>query len=84
MSLSLFLPLFLILILIGMPIFFAMLAAPGGMLLLLNMDRDLPLLFRNIYNGIDSFPLMAIPFFMLAGELMNRGGITLSLSLIHI
>jgi tripartite ATP-independent transporter DctM subunit len=79
MSLSLFLPLFLILILIGMPIFFAMLAAPGGMLLLLNMDRDLPLLFRNIYNGIDSFPLMAIPFFMLAGELMNRGGITLSL-----
>lgn len=79
MSLTLFLPLFLILILIGMPIFFAMLAAPGAMLLLLDMDRDIPLLFRNIYNGIDSFPLMAIPFFMLAGELMNRGGITLSL-----
>ena len=79
MSLTLFLPLFLILILIGMPIFFAMLAAPGSMLLLLEMDRDIPLLFRNIYNGIDSFPLMAIPFFMLAGELMNRGGITLSL-----
>ena len=34
------------------------------------------MLYRNIYNGIDSFPLMAIPFFMLAGELMNRGGIT--------
>lgn len=79
MSLTLFLPLFLVLILIGMPVFFAMLAAPGTMLLLLDMDRDIPLLFRNIYNGIDSFPLMAIPFFMLAGELMNRGGITLSL-----
>lgn len=79
MSLTFFLPLFLILILIGMPVFFAMLAAPGSMLLLLDMDRDIPLLFRNIYNGIDSFPLMAIPFFMLAGELMNRGGITLSL-----
>ncbi len=79
MSLTLFLPLFLILILIGMPVFFAMLAAPGSMLMLLDMDRDIPLLFRNIYNGIDSFPLMAIPFFMLAGELMNRGGITLSL-----
>lgn len=79
MSLTLFLPLFLILILIGMPIFFAMLLAPGSMLMLLDMDRDIPLLFRNIYNGIDSFPLMAIPFFMLAGELMNRGGITLSL-----
>ena len=35
--------------------------------------------YRNIYNGIDSFPLMAIPFFMLAGELMNRSGITLRL-----
>ena len=37
------------------------------------------LLYRNVYNGMDSFPLMAIPFFMLAGEMMNRGGITLRL-----
>ena len=77
--LTLFLPLFLVLLLIGLPVFFALLIAPGGMLLLLDMDRDIPLLFRNIYNGMDSFPLMAIPFFMLAGEVMNRGGITLSL-----
>ena len=77
--LTLFLPLFLVLLLIGLPVFFALLIAPGGMLLLLDMDRDIPLLFRNIYNGMDSFPLMAIPFFMLAGEIMNRGGITLSL-----
>ncbi|MFY8098722.1 MAG: TRAP transporter large permease subunit, partial [Allorhizobium sp.] len=35
------------------------------------------LLYRNIYAGMDSFPLMAIPFFMLTGELMNRAGITL-------
>ena len=74
--LTLFLPLFLVLLLIGLPVFFALLVAPGGMLLLLDMDRDIPLLFRNIYNGMDSFPLMAIPFFMLAGEIMNRGGIT--------
>ena len=77
--LVLFLPLFLILLLLSMPVFVAMLTAPGTMLLVEGMDRDIPLLFRNIYNGIDSFPLMAIPFFMLAGELMNRGGITLSL-----
>ena len=77
--LILFLPLFLVLLLIGMPVFFAMLLAPGAMLLVEGMDRDIPLLFRNIYNGIDSFPLMAIPFFMLAGELMNKGGITLRL-----
>ncbi len=77
--LILFLPLFLVLLLIGLPVFFATLLAPGTMLLIEGMDRDLPLLFRNIYNGIDSFPLMAIPFFMLAGELMNRGGITMRL-----
>lgn len=74
-----FLPLFLILLLIGLPVFFATLFAPGVMLMLNDMERDIPLLFRNIYNGIDSFPLMAIPFFMLAGELMNRGGITIKL-----
>lgn len=62
-----------------MPVFFAMLSAPGILLMTQGMERDIPMLFRNIYNGIDSFPLMAIPFFMLAGELMNRGGITLSL-----
>lgn len=77
--LILFLPLFLILLLIGLPVFFATLLAPGAMLLVEGMDRDIPMLFRNIYNGIDSFPLMAIPFFMLAGELMNKGGITMSL-----
>jgi tripartite ATP-independent transporter DctM subunit len=42
-------------------------------------DRDIVLLYRNVYNGMDSFPLMAIPFFMLAGEVMNRSNITLRL-----
>ncbi|MEE8141453.1 MAG: TRAP transporter large permease [Alphaproteobacteria bacterium] len=74
--LVLFLPLFLILLLIGAPVFFAMLAAPGILLFTEGMSRDSALMYRNIYNGIDSFPLMAIPFFMLAGELMNKGGIT--------
>ncbi|MCV2403740.1 TRAP transporter large permease [Marinomonas sp. C2222] len=77
--LALFLPLFLVLLLVGMPVFFAMLTAPGFMLYATGMERDVSLLFRNIYNGIDSFPLMAIPFFMLAGEIMNRGGITMNL-----
>lgn len=56
--------------------FFAMLAGPGLVLWGIGQERDIAFLYRNIYNGIDSFPLMAIPFFMLAGELMNRGGIT--------
>ena len=74
--LALFLPLFLFFLLLGFPVFFAMLAAPGIMLFVEGMGRDAALMYRNIYNGVDSFPLMAIPFFMLAGELMNRGGIT--------
>ena len=74
-----FLPVFLILLMIGLPVFFALLAAPGALLWLNGQERDVTLLYRNLYNGMDSFPLMAIPFFMLAGELMNRGGITLRL-----
>ena len=71
-----FLPAFLALLLVGLPVFFALLAAPGLLLWLNGQERDMALLYRNVYNGMDSFPLMAIPFFMLAGELMNRGGIT--------
>lgn len=74
-----FLPLFLLFLLIGLPVFFGLLAAPGLLLWLNGQERDITLLYRNLYNGMDSFPLMAIPFFMLAGELMNRGGITLRL-----
>lgn len=74
-----FLPLFLFFLLVGMPVFFAMLAGPGIMLWMTDATRDWNLLYRNVYNGMDSFPLMAIPFFMLAGELMNRGGITMRL-----
>lgn len=71
-----FLPVFLILILIGLPIVFALLAAPGALLYANGQERDVAILYRNLYNGMDSFPLMALPFFMLAGEIMNRGGIT--------
>jgi tripartite ATP-independent transporter DctM subunit len=57
-------------------VFFGLVAAPGILLWLNGQERDIVLLYRNIYNGMDSFPLMAVPFFMLAGELMNKGGIT--------
>ncbi|MEO1552014.1 MAG: TRAP transporter large permease, partial [Pseudomonadota bacterium] len=74
-----FLPIFLIFLMLGLPVFFGLLAAPGLLLYVNGMERDLALLYRNVYNGMDSFPLMALPFFMLAGELMNRGGITIRL-----
>ncbi len=71
-----FLPVFLVLLMIGLPVVFGLLLAPGALLLLDGSERDIPVLYRNLYNGMDSFPLMALPFFMLAGEIMNRGGIT--------
>jgi len=74
-----FLPVFLIFLMIGLPVFFGLLAAPGLLLYFNGQERDITLLYRNVYNGMDSFPLMAIPFFMLAGELMNKGGITMRL-----
>ncbi len=77
--LTLFLPVFLVFLLIGLPVFFALLLAPGLLLMLNGQERDVALLYRNVYNGMDSFPLMALPFFVLAGELMNRGGITIRL-----
>ena len=74
--LAFFLPALLLFLMLGLPVFFGLLAAPGVLLWLNGQPRDLALLYRNVYNGMDSFPLMAIPFFMLAGVLMNRGGIT--------
>ncbi|KAA9009360.1 TRAP transporter large permease [Histidinibacterium aquaticum] len=71
-----FLPLFLVLILVGLPVVFALLAAPFALLVADDQARQLSVLYRNLYTGMDSFPLMALPFFMLAGEIMNRGGIT--------
>ena len=74
-----FLPVFLFFLMIGLPVFFGLLAAPGILLWMAGQEKDITLLYRNVYNGMDSFPLMAIPFFMLAGELMNKGGITIRL-----
>ncbi len=71
-----FLPLFIVMILIGVPIFFALLAAPFALLYADGQANFIPNLYRNLYTGMDSFPLMALPFFLLAGEIMNRGGIT--------
>jgi tripartite ATP-independent transporter DctM subunit len=74
--LSFFLPLFLVFLVLGLPVVFAMIAAPALLLWLNGQERDIVLLYRNVYEGMNSFPLMAIPFFMLTGELMNRAGIS--------
>ncbi|MFM7395736.1 MAG: TRAP transporter large permease [Gammaproteobacteria bacterium] len=60
----------------GTPVVFALLLGPGLSLLLDGETQYFPALLARFYNGIDSFPLLAVPFFILAGEIMNAGGIT--------
>jgi len=68
--------LLLILMILGLPIAFALMIAPGLSLFFDGQHSMFPMLLMRMYNGMDSFPLMAIPYFILAGEVMNRGGIT--------
>jgi tripartite ATP-independent transporter DctM subunit len=75
----LFFWIFIGLMAVGMPVVFALALAPGLALGLEDKASLVKALVGRMYNGIDSFPLMAIPFFILAGELMNRGGITADL-----
>ncbi len=75
MSLT-YVSLFVFLLAAGMPIAFALLIGPGLSLTLDGEQQLTKMLLSRLYNGIDSFPLMALPFFILAGELMNAGGIT--------
>ncbi|MGO3742079.1 TRAP transporter large permease subunit [Kerstersia sp.] len=60
---------------IGMPIAYALLLS--GVALMWHLDVfDAQILAQNVINGADSFPLLAVPFFMLAGEIMNVGGLS--------
>ena len=60
---------------LGMPLAFSLLVS--GVALMLHLDVfDTQIVSQNLINGADNFPLMAVPFFMLAGELMNAGGMS--------
>lgn len=60
---------------IGMNMALALVLTGAGMAWVLGF-WDTQLLAQNLVAGIDSFPLLAVPFFILAGELMNSGGIS--------
>ena len=60
---------------IGMPISFALLGAAVALMLHLDMF-DSQIIAQNLINGTTSFTLMAVPFFLLAGEVMNAGGLS--------
>lgn len=62
-------------ILIGIPVAFSLMITGVALMLHLNMFDPL-IMAENLIAGADNFPLLAIPFFVLAGELMNAGGIS--------
>ena len=70
---------FIFLMAAGMPVVFALLVGPGLSLAIEGDHVFYKALLSRLYSGMDSFPLMALPFFILAGQLMNSGGITKSI-----
>ncbi|WP_037083388.1 TRAP transporter large permease [Neorhizobium vignae] len=75
MTLTIFLGALLGPMALGVPIAFALILS--GVALMMYMDIfDAQIVAQNVLNGADSFPLMAVPFFLLAGEVMNTGGLS--------
>lgn len=60
---------------LGIPIAFALLASAVVLMMVMGIF-DTQIIAQNLINGANNFSLMAIPFFILAGELMNAGGIS--------
>jgi tripartite ATP-independent transporter DctM subunit len=75
MTMTVFLGSLLVVMALGIPIAHSLIMS--GVALLLYMDMfDTQILAQTLLDGADNFPLMAIAFFILAGELMNAGGIS--------
>jgi TRAP-type transport system large permease protein len=75
MTLTVFIVALLSAMALGIPIAFALLISGIAIMFALG-NFDTQILAANLIQGADNFPLMAIPFFILAGELMNAGGIS--------
>ena len=63
------------LLLLGFPIFLLLLTT-SLVILLLFFDIPMTVVHQAIFNSLNKFPLLAVPFFVFAGDLMSRGGIT--------
>ena len=65
----------LVLVFLGVPVAFSI-----GLSALINLmlkgDLPLTIMVQRMVNGLDSFPFLAVPLFILAGQLMNKAGIT--------
>jgi len=60
---------------LGIPVAFSLIGCGIFMMMYLGVT-DPQIVIQNMWDGANSFPLLAVPFFMLAGEFMNAGGMT--------
>ncbi len=75
MTLFIFLTVLIVSILLGLPVAFALLLS--SIALMVHMDLfSSDILAQSLVNGVDSFTLLAIPFFLVAGEVMSAGGLS--------
>ena len=75
MTLLIFTGTLCLLMMLGMPVAFALLLT--GMLMLFRLGTfDVSAVAQYMLEGADNYQLLAVPFFMLAGEIMNAGGIS--------
>lgn len=75
MTILIFVGILLACIMLGIPIAFALMTS-GIVLMFWLGFTDPEIVIQNMWDGANNFPLLAVPFFMLAGEFMNHGGIT--------
>lgn len=68
---------FLVLLVLGVPVAFAI--AVAGVAVLLAGDVNLLIVVQRMFASTDSFPLVAVPFFILAGDLLARGAMSQTL-----
>lgn len=75
MTIAIFVGSLLLAMALGVPIAFSLLLCGAALMWHLGMF-DAQILAQNVIEGANSFPLLAVPFFMLAGEVMNAGGLS--------
>lgn len=74
MSIIIMLILFVVLLFLGLPVGFTI--GVTSLAAIISMGFPISLIAQRMFVGLDSFPLMALPMFLLAGNLMSGGGIT--------
>ena len=75
MTVFVFITSLLALMALGMPVAFALIGCGLTMMYYMGMT-DPQIVIQNMWDGANNYPLLAVPFFMLAGEFMNAGGMT--------